>query len=99
LRHYILQHYEAIFRHEPQRLARWHDHLLSKIVETSANHDAVLVEGYLLYDCKDKFSEVLEEQSIRSFRIKAEPFRYVLEHELVSVEEIAALGTSDPQSV
>jgi hypothetical protein len=93
LGHFIAQHYQTIFSRTPSENVRgWHQHLLQTILAASTQHDAVVVEGFLLYDCKDQLEVALKEHSIRVFQIKAEAFGYVMEHPRLTAQDVAGLG-------
>jgi cytidylate kinase len=94
----IYQHYNHIFRSFGEDLVlSWHDHLLNQIIQASDAHNDVVVEGYLLKDCRNKFEVALKEQGRQVFQIRMEGFGPVLEQPRLTVKEIAALGRSKPR--
>jgi hypothetical protein len=66
--------------------------LLNEIINASDVHKDVVVEGYLLKDCRDKFEVALKEQGRQVFQIRMEGYGAVLEQPRLTVKEIAALG-------
>jgi hypothetical protein len=89
---YIAQHYQTIFALDPERQAKWHQHLLGEVVAAARRHDAVAVEGYLLYDCKDQFEVALKQQSFAVFKIRVKQRAYFLQQRSLSVSDVAMLG-------
>jgi hypothetical protein len=66
----ILQHYDSIFRLDSTRRQVWCQHLLNQVALASTQHPSVVVEGYLLYDCKDAIETELKKGGHRVFQIK-----------------------------
>ena len=72
-------------------IAEWHSYLLALIIECSQKHDSLVVEGYLLFDCKDTYERQLTKYRAQVFQIHAENHLYSTTARL-SIEEIASLG-------
>jgi hypothetical protein len=90
---FIAQHYQTIFtRTGSENVQGWHQHLLQTIAVESAQHDSVVVEGFLLFDCKDQLEVALKEQSIHVFQVRAEGFGYILEEPRLTANDVAELG-------
>jgi hypothetical protein len=101
LQKYIHHHYHYILVDEYTKdvlgrdlIAEWHRHLLGVIFNRSQQHERLVVEGYLLFDCKDQYEVELTEQSMQVFQIHVENDRYFLIRvRTVAIDEIASLGT------
>ena|SRR5437762_11590839 len=61
LRLYIAQHYDTILRLDAARESAWCSHLTELILAALQEHDAVVADGYLLYQCKDGIQTVFAE--------------------------------------
>ena len=97
---YIYHHYHFILAGDYTRsifrrdlLAEWHEHLLAHIIESSQTHESLVVEGYLLFDCKDHFEIELTKQSVQVFQIDVEDRLYFSDSQPLTIDEIALLGT------
>jgi hypothetical protein len=88
---HILQHYHSILGSHPGFVNQWHAYLLALTLERSHEHDRLVVEGYLLFDCKDAYEQELTRRSVQVFQIEAEKYLYSSSPKL-SVEQIASLG-------
>jgi hypothetical protein len=93
----ILQHYDYIFSGVPALVEQWHTHLLGLIVQASNEHPNIVVEGYLLRDCKDWFALTLREQGRQVFLVRMENRVPVLEQSAgLTVTEVASLSAVTP---
>jgi broad-specificity NMP kinase len=88
---YIDNHYNEVLKSHDERVRNWHEHLFKNIVALSRRCDRLVVEGYLLFDCKDDYENRLTERSIRVVQVHAEGHSYSTRS--LSVEQIAWLGT------
>jgi len=74
-------------------VAEWHSHLLDCIIARSQKHDQLVVEGYLLFDCKDDYEKALTKGSTQVFQIQAKNNLYSSIRGLLTIEQmIASLG-------
>jgi hypothetical protein len=77
---YIFQHYNSILIGDytvevfkgRNVVAEWHAHLLDHIIEQSQQHNSLVVEGYLLFDCKDAYTIELAKLPVQVFQIPVE---------------------------
>jgi hypothetical protein len=93
----ILGHYDRTFsRDETQRRA-WHDHFLAVIVAAAADYAEVVVDGYLLWDCRTAFDGALTKAGHRVLHLRADSFRYtqVAPVDLTAKAVVAALKSSE----
>jgi hypothetical protein len=94
LRLHIAQHYHSILASHPDLVAQWRDYLLALIIERSQQYDRLVVEGYLLADCRDAYEQELTKRSVQVFHIHAVNYSYSTTRRLTD-EQIASLG--EPQ--
>jgi len=69
----------------------WHEHLLTTIKELSNLYDDLVVEGFLLYDCKDQIENALP-KGVKTFQVYVKDREYTVQDKIVVPEQIAALG-------
>jgi len=87
----IMGHYDDGFsRHDAYR-RHWHEHFLQQIGAAAALHPKVVVEGYLLHDCRTSFDRALTEQGHEVHHIRAESHTYTEVGSGLTVHEVAAL--------
>jgi hypothetical protein len=72
-------------------LAEWHDHLERLLDRLAAQSDKLVVEGYLLCDCRDHLSAALA-RSARVFQVAVRQRAYYYQNRSRSIEDIAALA-------
>jgi hypothetical protein len=85
---YSRQHFERDLVNE------WHEYLRAATSERLAQHNDLVVEGFLLYDCSDEL-EAHFSQVARVVIIVAHKYRYRMLSAPITVKEIAILGQSD----
>jgi hypothetical protein len=98
LRWFIAQHFENILDPrdytirflERDYASEWHSHLLAFVARTSAEHDRLAVEGYLLKFCLDGLEAKLK-PSAKVSVIKATGRTYRTIGPSLSLEEMVAL--------
>jgi hypothetical protein len=99
LRSYIGTQYDGILKnrafslHQFQRdfVAEWHSHLLDRIRAGIGGCEDLVVEGYLLYDCRHEFEEQLRD-SASVFQIHVENRQYTWRSRVLTAAQIAGLG-------
>ena len=88
----ILQHYDYGFRADEARRRTWHQHFLGQIQSAAEQHQSVVVEGYLLGDCRTAFHESLTAQGHVVRHIRAESHTYTEIGPGLTIQQVAALG-------
>jgi hypothetical protein len=96
----IMGHYRLMSEHrtycasEFQRdfVEEWQSHLLQEIKLSLASAvEDLVVEGYLLYDCRNEVEASLATDA-QVFTIHVQDRRYTWERRVISIAEVAALG-------
>jgi hypothetical protein len=65
------QPYYSEERFGRDQVSEWHSYLLSRIKELTARYNKVVVEGYLLFDCKDTFQiDLRSDAEVRLVEVK-----------------------------
>ena len=93
---YIAQHYHYVLGCHADRVREWHEHLLGEIDKRAADCDQLVVEGYLLGDCKDAYEAKLTANGNQVAQIHAEKRSYWTRAS--GIEQIAALGAKGSES-
>jgi hypothetical protein len=75
-------------------VAEWHAYLLERIRSLASQAETLIVEGYLLYDCVEALTGGLGDLAT-VFHVVVHNGRYIWQHRLLTVEQVAALGTSE----
>ena len=97
---YIGPHYDDILAHRAYSksqfgrdfVAEWHSHVLFRVRERVHRRSRLVVEGYLVGDCKDELQVCLADLA-QVFQIVVQNRRYHWQHELLTTEQVAGLGT------
>lgn len=69
----------------------WHQHLLDFIKAKSKLYDNVVVEGYLLGDCKDEFEKQLSDNTRKIIQVQAKEQKYFIGNSALTLQEILKL--------
>jgi AAA domain len=89
----ILGHYDDFFSKDDTRRRGWHEHFLGQIVTAADQHRSIVVEGYLLGDCRTAFDRTLTAQGHRVLHIRAEWHTYTDVGPGLTMQEVAASST------
>ena len=101
LERYIAPHYNCILserKFSKEQFGRdfvveWYEYLLQQIIEELATQkDSVVVEGYLLKDCIGDLQAKLQGKA-EMYRIQADNMEYKCNGQVLTVEQVAALGS------
>jgi hypothetical protein len=97
--HYLLMgEYSAVKVFKRNLVAEWRAHLIDFIKKESSQHEALVVEGYLLGDNPDGYEQALATPSTQVFQIYVKEYQYYLKQPpptpptQVTPAQIAALG-------
>ncbi len=86
-RDHSVRHFKRDFVEE------WGFHLLSRIRQELRQSEQLVAEGYLLKDCAQWLQASLANDA-QVFHIKVENQRYYLQGELLTIDQVAALGAT-----
>jgi hypothetical protein len=87
----IMSHYDDVFSRQDAHRRHWHTHFLEQIVAAAVKHPRVVVEGYLLGDCRTSFDRALTDQGHEVHHIRAEWHTYTEVGPGLTMEEVAGL--------